>query len=115
LLKEAAEQLQNYFSGKLYKFSLPLAPEGTDFRLRVWETLISVPYGQTRSYKDIAQAIGNTKASRAVGLANNKNPIPIVIPCHRVIGSNGKLVGYRGGLQIKEYLLKLEKQYGFLY
>ena len=111
LLKKAGQQLQEYFSGKRKIFDLPLAPKGTTFQLEVWKALQEIPYGETRSYKDIAIAVGNHKASRAVGLANNRNPISIIIPCHRVIGSNGKLVGYGGGLHIKDYLLNLEKQY----
>ncbi|MDS1030881.1 methylated-DNA--[protein]-cysteine S-methyltransferase [Bacillota bacterium LX-D] len=112
ILKEAGNQLQSYLSGGLKNFTLPLAPVGTEFMLCVWESLRSIPYGKTRSYQEIAQSLGNKKASRAVGLANNRNPIPIFIPCHRVIGANGKLTGYRGGLQIKTQLLELEKQYG---
>lgn len=111
LLKEAALQLQEYFEGRRKTFNLPLDPGGTPFQQKVWQALQEIPYGQTRSYKDIAIAVGNSKASRAVGMANNRNPISIVIPCHRVIGSNGKLTGYGGGLHIKEYLLNLEKQY----
>lgn len=111
LLKEAALQLQEYFEGRRKTFNLPLDPGGTPFQQKVWQALQEIPYGQTRSYKDIALAVGNSKASRAVGMANNRNPISIVIPCHRVIGSNGKLTGYGGGLHIKEYLLNLEKQY----
>jgi len=109
LLKEANEQLKNYLLGKRKEFLLPLAPTGTEFMLSVWEALRHIPYGETRNYKDIALSISNPKAARAVGRANNKNPIPIFIPCHRVIGANGKLVGYLGGLQIKEHLLQLEK------
>ncbi|MDD3654347.1 MAG: methylated-DNA--[protein]-cysteine S-methyltransferase [Desulfotomaculaceae bacterium] len=109
LLREAAQQLREYLTGKRTNFSLPLAPEGTRFMLHVWEALCSIPYGDTRSYGDVANSIGKKKASRAVGMANNKNPIPIFIPCHRVVGKNGKLVGYRGGLQMKERLLELEK------
>lgn len=112
LLKEAARQLHHYFEGKQKNFDLPLSPEGTVFMQSVWNSLCEVPYGETRSYKEIAQNIGNEKACRAVGLANNRNPIPIFIPCHRVIGANGKLTGYAGGLQVKEHLLQLEKQYG---
>lgn len=111
ILKEAGKQLQSYLSGKLKDFALPLAPAGTEFMLRVWESLRAIPYGETRSYQEIAQSVGNKKASRAVGLANNRNPIPIFIPCHRVIGANGKLIGYGGGLEIKAHLLELEKQY----
>jgi len=88
---------------------LPLAPAGTAFMQKVWNALLTIPYGETRSYKEIAIAVGNSKACRAVGMANNRNPISVVIPCHRVIGANGKLVGYGGGLDIKSYLLDLEK------
>lgn len=109
LIKEAIRQLNSYFAGELKIFELPLAPEGTEFMRSVWKALCEIPYGKTFSYKDIAQNIGNPKAVRAVGNANNRNPIPIIIPCHRVIGSNGKLVGYGGGLGIKKYLLDLEK------
>lgn len=112
LLKEAVKQLQSYLSGKLKDLTLPLAPVGTEFMLHGWEALRDIPYGETRSYQEIAQSIGNHKASRAVGLANNHNTIPIFIPCHRVIGANGKLTGYRGGLEIKARLLELEKQHG---
>jgi methylated-DNA-[protein]-cysteine S-methyltransferase len=108
LIKEAFLQLEAYFAGRLYEFSLPLAPQGTEFMQSVWKALLAIPYGKTVSYKDIAVAIDNPRAVRAVGMANNKNPIPIFIPCHRVIGSNGKLVGYGGGLSIKEFLLNLE-------
>ena len=111
ILKEAGKQLYNYFLGRQKIFTLPLAPAGTEFMKNVWKSLQDIPYGETRSYKEIAQSIGNPKASRAVGLANNKNPIPIFIPCHRVIGANGKLVGFGGGLQMKAYLLELEKQH----
>lgn len=109
ILQEAGKQLQNYFLGKQKEFTLPLAPSGTEFMQSVWNSLCCIPYGETRSYKDIAISIENPKAVRAVGLANNRNPIPIFIPCHRVIGANGKLVGYGGGLHIKEQLLKLER------
>lgn len=109
LLKEAGKQIQEYFEGKRKKFDLPILPTGTHFQQKVWTSLQAIPYGETRSYKDIAIDVGNEKACRAVGMANNKNPISIVVPCHRVVGSNGKLVGYAGGLQIKDYLLKLEK------
>jgi methylated-DNA-[protein]-cysteine S-methyltransferase len=111
LLKNAGQQLQRYFAGRCKKFTLPLAPEGTEFMQRVWECLRAIPYGETRSYAEIARRIGNNKAYRAVGMANNRNPIPIIIPCHRVIGANGKLIGYGGGLEIKVYLLELEKRY----
>lgn len=109
LLKEASKQLDEYFKSKRKKFNLPLAPAGTEFMEKVWNALLTIPYGETRSYKEIAIAVGNGKACRAVGMANNRNPIAIVIPCHRVIGANGKLVGYGGGLDIKTYLLDLEK------
>jgi len=109
LLKEAIKQLNEYFEGKRNLFDLPLAPEGTEFQKKVWSALKEIPFGETKSYGEIAKVIGNEKASRAVGMANNKNPIMIVIPCHRVIGANGKLVGYAGGIEIKEILLNLEK------
>ena len=107
-LKEPRCQLKAYFAGKLKAFDLPLAAEGTDFQKRVWDALCRILYGSTASYGEIAQAIGNPAASRAVGLANGQNPIAIIVPCHRVIGKNGKLVGYGGGLEHKQTLLKLE-------
>ena len=110
LIKKAASQLFEYLNGKRKKFDLPLLKEGTDFQISVWNELLKIPYGETRSYKDIAIAINNEKAVRAVGMANNRNKISIFIPCHRVIGSNKKLVGYGGGLEIKEFLLNLEKK-----
>lgn len=110
LIKEAYKQLQEYFEGLRLSFDLPLAPNGTPFQKEVWKALINIPYGETRSYKDIALTVNSPKAYRAVGMANNKNPIMIVIPCHRVIGSNEKLVGYAGGLDIKEFLLNLENK-----
>lgn len=109
LLSRAAEQLDEYFAGKRQQFILPLLPQGTEFQNRVWEVLCTIPYGQTLSYMQVAQRLGNPNAARAVGMANNKNPIPILIPCHRVIGSNRKLTGYAGGLEIKEKLLTLEQ------
>lgn len=109
-LQEAIRQLKAYFAGKLEKFDLPLAPEGTSFQREVWKRLCEIPYGETISYGELARRIGNPKASRAVGLANGSNPIAIVIPCHRVIGSNGKLTGYGGGLPLKEKLLALERR-----
>ncbi len=109
-LIEPIRQLRAYFSGELESFDLPLAPEGTPFQQKVWKELCRIPYGETISYGELAKRIGNPAASRAVGLANGSNPIPIVIPCHRVIGSNGKLTGYGGGLPIKEKLLALEKK-----
>ena len=108
ILKETHAQLEAYFKGKLRKFSLPLAPRGTPFQERVWKALCDIPYGATASYSDIAAAVDNPKACRAVGNANNRNPISIIIPCHRVIAKDGKLAGYGGGISIKEKLLKLE-------
>jgi methylated-DNA-[protein]-cysteine S-methyltransferase len=109
-LTEPVRQLRAYFAGELETFDLPLTPQGTAFQKRVWDELCQIPYGETISYGDLARRIGNPNASRAVGLANGSNPIPIVIPCHRVIGSNGKLTGYGGGLPIKEKLLALERR-----
>ena len=103
-------QLRAYFAGELELFDLSLSPKGTAFQQKVWSELRNIPYGETISYGELARRIGNSNASRAVGLANGSNPIPIVIPCHRVIGSNGKLTGYGGGLSIKEKLLALEKR-----
>lgn len=108
LLKEASQQLLDYLQGTRTDFTVPLAPEGTAFQKKVWNALQTIPYGETWSYKRLAQEIGNPKACRAVGMANNRNPIAIMIPCHRVVGANGKLVGYAGGLDIKEQLLRLE-------
>lgn len=108
LTNEAATQLMEYFAGKRRTFSLPLAPKGTPFQKEVWQALSSIPYGQTRSYADIAAQVGRPKAFRAVGMANNRNPIPVVIPCHRVVGSSGDMVGYAYGTKIKRYLLELE-------
>ena len=110
LIKKAASQLFEYLNEKRRDFNLPLLKEGTDFQISVWNELLQIPYGETRSYKDLAIAINNEKAVRAVGMANNRNKIPIFIPCHRVIGSNKKLVGYGGGLEIKDFLLNLEKR-----
>ena len=109
LIQEAYRQLTEYLIGVRKCFDLPLNPRGTEFQQQVWKALCDIPYGETRSYKQIAEAIGNPKAVRAVGMANNRNPLLIVIPCHRVIGANGKLVGYGAGIEKKEYLLKLEK------
>lgn len=110
LLKAALGQLKEYFDGVRREFDLPLAPRGTDFQRRVWEALREIPYGETRSYKEIALRTGNGKACRAVGMANNRNPLGIVIPCHRVVGSDGRLVGYAGGLDRKRRLLELERR-----
>lgn len=109
LIQKAFLQLSEYFRGERRQFDLPLNPRGTVFQKQVWEALLEIPYGETRSYKQIAEAIGNPKAVRAVGMANNRNPLLIVVPCHRVIGANGKLVGYGAGLDKKEFLLRLEK------
>ena len=111
LLSMATIQLDEYFQGKRTTFSLPFKLTGTPFQLAVWKELQNIPYGKTTSYKEIAQKINKPKAYRAVGMANNKNPFPIIIPCHRVIGSNGKLIGYAGGLKLKNYLLELEKSH----
>lgn len=102
-------QIREYLAKKLQKFDLPIDPKGTDFQKSVWQELQKIPYGETRSYSDVALSINNPKAVRALGMANNKNPIVIIIPCHRVIGKNGKLVGYAGGLDLKQKLLDLEK------
>lgn len=112
LHRKAYEELIEYLEGKRNFFDLPLEPKGTEFQARVWKSLLEIPYGEVRSYKYIAEKSGNVKACRAVGLANNRNPIAIFIPCHRVVGSSGKLVGYAGGLDIKEKLLLLEKSNG---
>jgi methylated-DNA-[protein]-cysteine S-methyltransferase len=107
---EAIRQLRAYFGGELKEFSLPLVLEGTEFQLRVWRSLCKIPYGETISYGELARRIENPKAVRAVGLANGCNPIPIIVPCHRVIGSNGNLTGFGGGLPIKKKLLALESR-----
>ena len=112
LLVEADSQLRRYFAGELREFSLPLEFVGTEFQKSVWRELTAIPFGETRSYRDIATRIGNPKAVRAVGAANGKNPISIVAPCHRVIGSNGTLTGFAGGMKAKSYLLNLERGVG---
>ena len=109
LILNCKKQLDEYFAGNRKIFDLPLAPKGTEFQQKVWNALTEIPYGKTRTYGEIAAAIGNPKAARAVGMANNKNPIGIIIPCHRVVGANGKLVGYAGGMEKKEWLLHLEQ------
>ena len=109
ILDAARRQLDQYFAGKLRAFDLPLSPKGTAFQQRVWQALLTIPYGVTRSYGQQAAAIGSPQASRAVGLANGRNPISIVIPCHRVIGANGSLTGYGGGMARKQLLLELEQ------
>lgn len=111
LLTQAIAQLEAYFAGSLQKFDLPLAPSGTPFQKSCWEALLTIPYGETRTYSDMAAAVGNPKARRAVGSANHHNPISIIIPCHRVIGKSGRLVGYGGGLDVKEMLLALEHKH----
>jgi methylated-DNA-[protein]-cysteine S-methyltransferase len=108
LLRTAAAQLREYFAGTRRTFDLPLAPDGTDFQRRVWQTLATIPYGQTISYAELASRVGKPSASRAVGAANGRNPLPIVLPCHRVIGANGALTGFGGGLPTKRFLLELE-------
>lgn len=108
ILKEASYQLNKYLSRKLKTFSLPLAPSGTGFMQEVWQLICEIPYGKTFTYKELAEKVARPKAARAIGLACNRNPIPIFIPCHRVVGSNGKLNGYLGGIDIKERLLLLE-------
>lgn len=108
ILEEAYKQLDEYFKGERKEFDLKLSLQGTTFQKEVWKELMNIPYGQVATYKQVAVAIGNPKAVRAVGNANNKNKLPIVIPCHRVIGSNGKLVGYAGGLSVKQWLLNHE-------
>lgn len=110
LIRTCKQQIDEFFEGKRKTFDLPLAPAGTAFQKRVWDALKEIPYGETRSYKEIAIAVGSPKGCRSVGMANNKNPIAIIVPCHRVVGSNGKLVGYAGGMDAKSFLLELEKQ-----
>lgn len=109
--KKTARQLNEYFAGDRQEFELDLAPEGTKFQVEVLEALRGIPYGETRTYRDIAVAVGRPKAVRAVGNANGRNPLPIVIPCHRVIGSDGSLTGFGGGIEAKRYLLDLEQQH----
>ena len=111
MLDAAAAQLRAYFAGELHDFDLPLGGEGTAFQRIVWRALTTIPYGATRSYGEVARAIGRPSASRAVGAANGKNPIPIIVPCHRVIGASGELTGYAGGMTIKKQLLELERRY----
>jgi len=106
--RELEIQLEAYFAGELQAFQCSLDLQGTPFQILAWQALLQIPYGETRSYLDQAMAIGNPKAVRAIGGANNKNPVAIIVPCHRVIGKNGYLVGYGGGLEMKKYLLRLE-------
>lgn len=109
LLLQASAELEDYFRGKRKTFTVPLHPKGTPFQKQCWEALCRIPYGETRTYAQQAAMIGNPKACRAVGMSNHRNPLPIFIPCHRVIGKNGTLIGYAGGLTIKEILLNLER------
>ena len=111
LISKCKQQLDEYFAGKRMTFDLLLAPKGTEFQQKVWSALQDIPYGEVYTYQDIAAAIGNPKGCQAVGGANGKNPIAIIIPCHRVIGKNGKLVGYAGGMENKKFLLELEKSH----
>ena len=109
VLEEAARQLAEYFRGARKVFDLPLRPIGTEFQLRVWQALREIPFGETRTYGDIARRLGRPGAARAVGMANHRNPLPVFIPCHRVVGANGALTGYAGGLMRKRALLQLER------
>lgn len=111
LIKKTIKELEEYFEGKRKFFDIPISIKGTEFQEKVWEALLRIPYGETKSYEDIAKMIGCPKGARAVGMANHNNKIIIIIPCHRVIGKNGKLVGYAGGLPVKEKLLQIESNY----
>ena len=111
VLEACAEQLAEYFGGRRKSFELPLAPQGTEFQRAVWSALAAIPFGELRSYSDIARDIGRPRAVRAVGAANGRNPLPIIVPCHRVIGSDGTLTGFAGGLEAKRRLLQLEKSW----
>ena len=113
-LKPVVDQLDSYFSGMIKKFSLPLDPDGTEFQHAVWRALLDIPYAETRSYGDVARTIGQPGAARAVGLANNQNPVAIIVPCHRVIGAGGSLVGYGGGMHRKKWLLDHETRFASL-
>ncbi len=113
-LKDVVEQLDGYFCGTLTRFELPLDPVGSEFQLQVWRELLRIPYAETRTYGEVARAVGQPKAARAVGLANHENPIAIVVPCHRVIGAGGRLVGYGGGLPRKRKLLEMEARFAQL-
>lgn len=112
LLAQAETQLREYFNGKRQEFDLPLSVSGTEFQKKVWKALREIPYGETRTYEEIAKAVGNPRACRAVGMANHGNPVAVIIPCHRVIGKNGSLTGYAGGLDVKKILLELEQKGG---
>ena len=111
LIKKTIKELEEYFEGKRKFFDIPISIKGTEFQEKVWEALLRIPYGETKSYEDIAKMIGYPKGARAVGMANHNNKIIIIIPCHRVIGKNGKLIGYAGGLPVKEKLLQIESNY----
>ena len=111
LIKKTIKELEEYFEGKRKFFDIPISIKGTEFQEKVWKALLKIPYGETKSYEDVAKMIGCPKGARAVGMANHNNKIIIVIPCHRVIGKNGKLVGYAGGLPVKEKLLQIESNY----
>ena len=111
LIKKTIKELEEYFEGKRKIFDIPISIKGTEFQEKVWEALLKIPYGETKSYEDIAKMVGCPKGARAVGMANHNNKIIIIIPCHRVIGKNGKLVGYAGGLPVKEKLLQIESNY----
>lgn len=111
LIKKTIKELEEYFEGKRKTFDIPVSIKGTEFQEKVWKALLKIPYGETKSYEDIAKMVGCPKGARAVGMANHNNKIIIIIPCHRVIGKNGKLVGYAGGLPVKEKLLQIESNY----
>lgn len=111
LISRCRQELDEYFAGGRKTFDLPLCTKGTGFQKKVWAALCEIPYGETRTYGEIAAAIGNPKAARAIGMANNRNPIAVIVPCHRVVGSGGKLTGYAGGLDKKEFLLELERMH----
>lgn len=110
LMQKTQQQINDYFQGKIKQFDLPIKLHGSDFQIKVWQQLLAIPYGQTRTYNQIACAIGNKNASRAVGNACNKNPLPIIVPCHRVLGKNGALTGYNAGLEKKRFLIDLENK-----
>ncbi len=110
ILRQAAEELNRYFKGELTEFSVPLAPLGTDFQKRVWDRLRQIPFAATTTYGSIARGLGDPNATRAVGLANGRNPLPIIVPCHRVIGADGSLIGFGGGLPRKRWLLEHERR-----
>lgn len=114
LLWQAQEELTEYFAGKRQNFTVPLSLHGTEFQRKVWNALCEIPYGETRSYAEIAKVINNPKGYRAVGMANHRNPIMVMVPCHRVVGTNGNLTGYAGGLDVKQQLLALEKRHKLL-